>query len=104
MLDLAAYPNSSYRRPRARPDTPAHDGEADMTTTRALSSAMQVTLDGYSLGPDGESDWVDSWSDALELLPPVDTFVLGGGMFPQYGQFWTAVLDDPVAAAEMLGR
>jgi len=75
-----------------------------MTTKRALISAMQVTLDGYILGPDGESDWVDSWSDALELLPPVDTFVLGGGMFPQYGQFWTAVLDDPVAAAEVLGR
>jgi dihydrofolate reductase len=75
-----------------------------MTTTRALISAMQVTLDGYILGPEEESDWVDSWSDALGLLPPVDTFVLGGGMFPQYGQFWTAVLDDPNAAAEMLGR
>jgi len=75
-----------------------------MTTTRALISAMQVTLDGYILGPDDESDWVDSWSDALELLPPVDTFVLGGGMFPGYGQFWTTVLDDPRAAAEMLGR
>ena len=75
-----------------------------MTTTRALTSAMQVTLDGYILGPEAESDWVDSWSDALELLPPVDTFVLGGGMFPQYGQFWTTVLDDPNAAAEMLGR
>jgi len=75
-----------------------------MTTKRALISAMQVTLDGYILGPDEESDWVDSWSDALELLPPVDTFVLGGGMFPGYGQFWTTVLDDPSGAAEMLGR
>jgi dihydrofolate reductase len=75
-----------------------------MTTTRALISAMQVTLDGYILGPEEDSDWVDSWSDALELLPPVDTFVLGGGMFPQYGQFWTTVLDDPGAATEMLGR
>jgi dihydrofolate reductase len=75
-----------------------------MTTTRALISAMQVTLDGYILGPEGESDWVDSWSDALELLPPVDALVLGGGMFPQYGLFWTAVLDDPGTAADMLGR
>jgi dihydrofolate reductase len=75
-----------------------------MATTRALISAMQETLDGYILGPEGESDWVDSWSDALGLLPAVDTFVLGGGMFPQYGQFWTTVLDDPSAAAEMLGR
>lgn len=65
---------------------------------------MQVTLDGRILGPDGEVDWVDSWADGLELLPPVDAFVLGGGMFPEYERFWAAVLDDPAAASEMLGR
>jgi dihydrofolate reductase len=74
------------------------------TTPRALISAMQVTLDGYILGPNGEVDWVDSWADGLELLPPVDAFVLGGGMFPQYEQFWAAILDDPSAASDMLGR
>src|SRR4029434_8328436 len=42
--------------------------------------------------------------DGLELLPPVDTFVLGGGMFPRYEQFWAAVLDDPSAASDLLGR
>jgi dihydrofolate reductase len=80
--------------------------EADMTTTtpRALISAMQVTLDGYILGPKGEADWVDSWADGLELLPPVDGFVLGGGMFPRYEEFWTAMLDDPSVASDMLGR
>jgi dihydrofolate reductase len=77
-----------------------------MTTTspRPLIAAMQVTLDGYILGPEGEVDWVDSWADGLELLPQVDTFVLGGGMFPQYEQFWTAILDDPSAASDLLGR
>ena len=42
-----------------------------MTTTpsRPFIAAMQVTLDGYILGPEGESDWVDSWADGLELLP-----------------------------------
>jgi dihydrofolate reductase len=74
------------------------------TTPRALISAMQVTLDGYILGPKDESDWVDSWADGLELLPPVDAFVLGGGMFPGYEQFWSAVRDDPSSAADMLGR
>ena len=74
------------------------------TTPRALISAMQVTLDGYILGPKDEVDWVDSWADGLELLPPVDAFVLGGGMFPRYEQFWTAILDDPSAASDMLGR
>ena len=71
---------------------------------RPLIAAMQVTLDGRILGPEGEVDWVDSWADGLELLPPVDAFVLGGGLFPEYERFWAAVLDEPDAAAELLGR
>jgi dihydrofolate reductase len=74
------------------------------TTARSLIAAMQVTLDGRILGPEGEVDWVDSWADGLELLPPVDAFFLGGGMIGGYEQFWAAVLDDPTAAADMLGR
>ena len=74
------------------------------TTPRTFISAMQVTLDGYILDPKGEADWVDSWADGLGLLPPVDAFVLGGGMFPRYEQFWTAIRDDPSAASDMLGR
>jgi dihydrofolate reductase len=74
------------------------------STSRRLIAAMQVTLDGRILGPEGEVDWVDSWADGLELLPPVDAFVLGGGMFPDYEQFWSAILDDPKAASAMLGR
>jgi len=65
---------------------------------------MQVTLDGSIQDPEGLSDWVDSWADGLELLPPVDAFVLGGGMFPDYEEFWAAILDDPGTAAEWLGR
>ena len=74
------------------------------STTRRLIAAMQVTHDGRILGPADEVDWVDSWADALELLPPVDTFVLGGGMFPDYEHFWATLLHDPSAAAEVLGR
>ena len=66
-----------------------------MSIRRPLIAAMQVTLDGSIQDPDGMSDWVDSWADGLELLPPVDAFVLGGGMFPEYEQFWTAILEDP---------
>jgi dihydrofolate reductase len=73
-------------------------------TTNPLIAAMQVTLDGSIQDADGMSDWVDSWADGLGLLPQVDTFVLGGGMFPEYEQFWTAILEDPGAAAELLGR
>jgi dihydrofolate reductase len=73
-----------------------------MTTSRSLISAMQVTLDGYS--SEGDAEWVDSWADGLQLLPPVDAFVLGGGMFPDYEKWWTTMLDDPSAASDMLHR
>ena len=73
-----------------------------MTTSRPLISAMQVTLDGYS--SEGDAEWVDSWADGLALLPPVDAFVLGGGMFPDYERWWATILDDPGAASDMMGR
>ena len=60
-----------------------------MTTSpsRDLIAVLQATLDGRILDADGGSDWVDSWADGLELLPPVDGFVLGAGMFLGYEQF-----------------
>lgn len=76
----------------------------DTGASRPFIAAMQVTLDGYSLAPDGTSDWVDSWADSLELVPSTDLFVLGGGMFPGYEVFWTAVREDPQAVAEWVGR
>lgn len=63
-----------------------------------------MTLDGRILDSDGGSDWVDSWADGLALLPTVDAFILGGGMFAGYQHFWAAMLHDHAAAAEMLGR
>jgi dihydrofolate reductase len=72
--------------------------------SRPFIAAMQVTLDGYSVDPDGNADWVDSWADALGMLPQVDAFLLGAGMFPGYEVFWTAVRDDPGAVAAWLGR
>jgi dihydrofolate reductase len=74
------------------------------STARDLIAVLQMTIDGRILDGDGRSDWVDSWADGLELLPPVDGFVLGAGMFSGYEQFWTAMLEDPAAAAELLGR
>ena len=74
------------------------------STSRDLITVLQTSLDGRILDADGGSEWVDSWADGLELLPPVDGFVLGAGMFPGYEQFWAAMLEDSAAAAEMLGR
>jgi dihydrofolate reductase len=74
------------------------------SASKKLIAVLQMTLDGRSLDSGGRSDWVDSWADGLELLPPVDAFVLGAGMFPGYEGFWAAMLHDHASAAEMLGR
>jgi dihydrofolate reductase len=72
---------------------------------RTFVAALQVSLDGYVQGPDGEGDWVDSWADALGLLGPVDAFVLGRGMFDgRYEAYWDAALADPETASAMYGR
>ena len=68
-------------------------------------AALQVSLDGYVAGPEGELDWVDSWADSLGLVGQVDAFVLGRGMFENgYVAFWYAALADTETASEMFGR
>jgi len=60
-----------------------------------MVAALQVSLDGFTQGANGEKDWVDSWADAIELIPEVDTFVLGAGMYPGYGEYWKAIYANP---------
>ena len=72
--------------------------------SRALIAAFQMSLDGYLQGANGEVEWVDSWSDALDLIPEVDTAVIGGGTYPGYEQLWGAIAADPQSASGMLGR
>ena len=64
-------------------------------TSRTMIAALQVSLDGFIQGPNGEKDWVDSWADAIQLIPDVDTFVLGGRMYPVYGQYWESIYANP---------
>jgi dihydrofolate reductase len=77
----------------------------DEARSRQFIAALQVSLDGYVAGPEGELDWVDSWADSLALVGPVDAFVLGRGMFDNgYEAYWDAALADPKTASEMYGR
>lgn len=62
-----------------------------LNPSRTLIAALQVSLDGFTEGPHGEKDWVDSWADAIDLIPDVDMFILGGRMYPTYGQYWEAI-------------
>ena len=65
------------------------------TTSRTMIAALQISLDGFTQGPNGEKDWVDSWADAIELIRDVDTFVLGGRMYPDYGEYWKSIYANP---------
>jgi len=60
-------------------------------SSRTMIAALQVSLDGFTQGPSGEKDWVDSWADAIALIPDVDTFLLGAGMYPGYGEYWESI-------------
>ena len=72
--------------------------------SRVFIAALQISLDGYIQGADGEVDWVDSWNGALDLVPDVDAAVVGGGMYPGYEQLWGSIAADPKSGSTMLGR
>jgi dihydrofolate reductase len=67
---------------------------------RKMIAALQVSVDGFIEGPDGELDWAmaedeETWQDIFETLTHVDTFILGRVMYPGYEQYWLAVLANP---------
>jgi dihydrofolate reductase len=66
--------------------------EVDM---RKLIAGMKMSVDEKIAGPDGYADWVDGWSDDYGLMPQIDAVLLGGGMYPGYEEYWTAIQNEP---------
>jgi len=62
---------------------------------RKIIGGMHISLDGFIEGPNGEQDWIEAWDDPYDLASEVDTCLLGGGMYPGYEQYWTAVISRP---------
>jgi dihydrofolate reductase len=71
---------------------------------RKIIAAIQTSLDGFVEGPNGEVDWIEDWEDPFDLLNRVDTFILGGGMYPGYAQYWRAILADPSGVLPFTGK
>jgi dihydrofolate reductase len=77
---------------------------------RKIIAALQVSVDGFIEGPNGEMDWVmttedeETWKNVFEMLSHVDTFILGRKMYPDYEQYWLAVLADPDGILPFSGR
>jgi dihydrofolate reductase len=70
---------------------------------RRIIAALQISLDGYIEGANGEIDWIRSWEDPFDILPEIDTCILGGGMYPGYEAYWGAIMADPAAVSPFTG-
>jgi len=63
---------------------------------RKLKLQVQMTVDGYISGPNGEMDWLSfNWDDALkryvtELTDPVDCIVLGRKLAQGFIPHWAS--------------
>jgi dihydrofolate reductase len=64
-------------------------------SSRKFISAMQISLDGFVEDAAGKTDWVETWAEAIQLIDDVDTFLLGGKMYPGYGEYWGSIHEDP---------
>jgi dihydrofolate reductase len=76
---------------------------------RKIIAALQVSVDGFIEGPNGELDWAmaedeETWSDIFAMLTHVDTFILGRVMYPAYEQYWLAVLANPAGVLPCSGK
>ena len=71
---------------------------------RRVIAALQVSVDGFIEGPNGELDWVDTWEDPFDLSDQIDACVLGAGMYPGYEQYWRAILANPEGILPFTGR
>jgi dihydrofolate reductase len=71
---------------------------------RKIIAALVVSVDGFIEGPNGELDWIDTWEDPFDLLPQIDTCILGGRMYPGYEQYWGAILVNPQGALPFTGK
>lgn len=68
---------------------------------RKLKLQVQMSVDGYIAGPNGEMNWmVWNWDDELKdyvnkLMEPVDTILLGRKMAGGFVSHWAAVAANP---------
>lgn len=68
---------------------------------RKLKLQMQLSVDGFVAGPNGELDWMTwNWSDDIkkyvgDLTNSVDTILLGRKMTDGFVSHWTNVAADP---------
>ncbi len=77
---------------------------------RKVKLQMQLSLDGFVAGPNGEMDWMTwNWDDKIkdyvsDLTEPVDTILLGRKMAAGFIDHWAKVALDPGNEGYAFGR
>src|SRR5882762_11805704 len=96
MNSIAREATTSYRR----------DAETRRRaeTMRKLKLQMQITLDGFVAGPNGELDWMNSKMEMEDdkllqyinfLIDSSDTILMGRKMTDGFVNYWTNVVKNP---------
>ena len=68
---------------------------------RKLKLQVQISVDGFIAGPNGEMDWMEwNWDEELkkyigEITEPVDTIVLGRKLAEGFIPYWAGVAANP---------
>ncbi len=77
---------------------------------RKLKLQMQLSVDGFVAGPNGELDWMTwNWSDDIkkyvgDLTDSVDTILLGRKMTDGFVSHWTNVAADQIMMNMLLQK
>lgn len=74
---------------------------ANTTTMRKLKLHMDMTVDGFVAGPEGQQDWLTGWSGDEQLLAfenqftdRFDTLLLGRKTAEDFTKYWESVKAD----------
>jgi dihydrofolate reductase len=71
---------------------------------RKLKLQVQMSIDGFIAGPNGEMDWLNqNWGDDINahvtaLTEPVDTILLGRILAQGFIPYWTSAYNSPEPA------
>jgi dihydrofolate reductase len=77
---------------------------------RKLKLQVQMTIDGFIAGPNGEMDWTSiNWGDDINnyvtsITEPIDTIVLGRKLAEGFIPHWAGVAANPDGPEYLAGR
>ncbi|MDB5004706.1 MAG: bifunctional deaminase-reductase domain protein [Mucilaginibacter sp.] len=73
---------------------------------KKLKLQMQLSVDGYVAGPNGEMDWMSwGWGDDIKdyvkvLTDPIDTIIMGRKLAEGFIPHWAGLMQNPETADE----